>query len=230
MQRKKIKKNNGGRSRKRDYALANNSIFSSVQKPLFGFINPRILTTLRYSTQLTRVITTLNGDQYLFNLISIFDPDVTGTGHQPYGRDTLALIYNRYRVLKFMYRVLATANGCTHLVTVMSNGALNANITNQTTFSAATETPYSQRRMIPFSAARTVTSSGSIMLNQLAGVTKVQYESDDRFQAVFSADPSELMLLTLGAYNPNTSTVTVEYQIELIYEIEAFDPIIQAQS
>lgn len=35
---------------------------------------------------------------YLFRANSIFDPNFTGTGHQPYGHDTLQEIYNHYCV------------------------------------------------------------------------------------------------------------------------------------
>lgn len=31
--------------------------------------------------------------------VSIYDPDVTGTGHQPHGHDTYQLLYNHYKVL-----------------------------------------------------------------------------------------------------------------------------------
>jgi len=40
-----------------------------------------------------------NGSQ-IFRLNSIFDPDYTYTGHQPYFRDQLAALYNTYKVLK----------------------------------------------------------------------------------------------------------------------------------
>lgn len=41
---------------------------------------------------------TTNLERY-FRLNSIFDPDLTGTGHQPKGRDTWANVYQYYRVL-----------------------------------------------------------------------------------------------------------------------------------
>lgn len=37
---------------------------------------------------------------YAFRCNSLFDPDQTGTGHQPYRFDQLAAIFQRYRVLK----------------------------------------------------------------------------------------------------------------------------------
>lgn len=36
---------------------------------------------------------------YTYRANSVFDPDLTATGHQPYGRDLLSTIYLRYKVL-----------------------------------------------------------------------------------------------------------------------------------
>lgn len=37
---------------------------------------------------------------YLFRANSIFDPNYSGTGHQPYGHDQIAALYNHYEVVK----------------------------------------------------------------------------------------------------------------------------------
>jgi len=50
---------------------------------------------------------------YAFNLNSIFDPNRTGVGHQPYGHDTLSILYNRYRVISCSYRVIAQTSANT---------------------------------------------------------------------------------------------------------------------
>lgn len=44
--------------------------------------------------------TGLSGVEQVFKLNSLFDPDQTGTGHQPRGFDEYALIWKRYRVYK----------------------------------------------------------------------------------------------------------------------------------
>ncbi len=47
----------------------------------------------------------LNPYPYKFMLNSTFDPNETGTGHQPRGRDALAAIYNDYSVLSAKWKV-----------------------------------------------------------------------------------------------------------------------------
>lgn len=65
---------------------------------VFGF--PDTMTTrLRYSTYLTLTggIGVVSGNVYAAN--GIFDPDITGIGHQPLYRDVYAGIYDQYVVL-----------------------------------------------------------------------------------------------------------------------------------
>lgn len=46
---------------------------------------------------------------YVFRLNSLYDPNETGTGHQPRGYDELAAIYNSYTVLGAKWKVEAVA-------------------------------------------------------------------------------------------------------------------------
>jgi hypothetical protein len=64
----------------------------------FGFPD-RLMTTLRYHG--TIILTSTAGAlaQHGFRWNSIFDPDYTGTGHQPLYRDTYAAVYNHYAVV-----------------------------------------------------------------------------------------------------------------------------------
>lgn len=64
----------------------------------YGFPN-EIITKLRYCDLLA--LTSTNGalGYNIFSANGIFDPDITGTGHQPMWRDNYAAIYNLYVVL-----------------------------------------------------------------------------------------------------------------------------------
>jgi len=60
----------------------------------------RATALLRYNETIEIAPTTGVSGHYLFRANSIFDPNFTGTGHQPYGHDTYQSIYNHYQVLK----------------------------------------------------------------------------------------------------------------------------------
>lgn len=57
------------------------------------------MTRHRYCTQFSlNVPVTGNAVSHVFSANSLYDPDVTGVGHQPLGFDNLAAIYNHYLV------------------------------------------------------------------------------------------------------------------------------------
>lgn len=55
-------------------------------------------TTVRYSDVITLTSTSGSLAKYIFSLNSCYDPDVSGTGHQPLMWDQLTALYNRYVV------------------------------------------------------------------------------------------------------------------------------------
>lgn len=71
--------------------------------PQGGALPPTLFTKMRYSHQVILYadnLTGRTGSEYAFRMNSLYDPDFTGTGHQPVGFDQLAAIYKIYRVYK----------------------------------------------------------------------------------------------------------------------------------
>lgn len=72
------------------------------QKPGYSYLwDPfpaQATAILRYSTVVTLNPGIATPASWLFRANSIFDPDFTGVGHQPYGHDTYQSIYNHYAV------------------------------------------------------------------------------------------------------------------------------------
>lgn len=75
----------------------------------FGFPD-KLITKLHYSDVGTITCTSGVQSQYVFRLNSIYDPDYTGTGHQPMYRDQFVALYNQYAVIssKIKYTVINT--------------------------------------------------------------------------------------------------------------------------
>lgn len=221
------KKSIGGQA----YQLARSNNFLSVQRPLLGFIQPRLETTLKYNTSISISTTTGIGNYHYFSMNSIFDPDVTGTGHQPYGHDTLAALYKKYKVLRFRYHVEFTpSNDQLHVGVLPSNGPTAFNPTTLALFSLAAESPYAKSKTLSFDGGVPVSFEGDIPLNMLIGQTIGQYISDDLGSAEFGGSPTETMYFTLFTYNPSGGTVTTSVLCTFWFKCVVWDPILIAQS
>lgn len=155
------------------------------------------------------------------NLNSIFDPNRTGVGHQPYGRDTFATLYNRYRVISCHY--VASAYSLTQ--TAIQLAALPAN----EEFVAATVSEYRENPRCkyalwtPGSGAKML--KGTVNIPSLVGRNKAQYMADDRYQSDMGSSPAELAVLNLSAENLQESITdpSVIWNVTLVYTVECFD-------
>lgn len=67
---------------------------------MFDPFPAKMMTRMRYSTVVSIDPMAGSPAHHLFRANSIYDPDYTSTGHQPYGHDTMANIYNHYMVTK----------------------------------------------------------------------------------------------------------------------------------
>lgn len=164
------------------------------------------------------VVTDANGN-YVFNLNSTFDPDRTGGGHQPYGRDTLAALYNRYRVISASWRIFAQ-----NPTTAIQVAAIATNeVTTYTNMGAIVEAPRS-KFIIQMPGGNTQLLKGHVSIPSVVGRTKSQYMADDRYQAQVDADPNEIVALSIfcadssGAY-----VVGQKLFVEIMYNVEWFD-------
>jgi len=78
---------------------------------------PRTMrAVLRYSETVNLDATALTPAHYVFRAGSIFDPNYTGVGHQPYGHDTYQSIYNHYRVVKSVCKISNASNGANNII------------------------------------------------------------------------------------------------------------------
>lgn len=202
-----LRRKNYGRKRKQ----------VNVNKALTPFAQ-RYITKLKYSDTLT--LNLGNSYQYVFNLNSLFDPNRTGTGHQPYGFDQLSAIYNRYRVISCKYIVNGYAAGNPiRYGTIVSNEVPPLN-----TMSELAENPRAQTR-VQIPGGNTTMIKGSAYIPSLVGRSKAQYMADDRFQAINTASPAELALLTIYGNTMVDTGSDVLVTVTLEYTAEFFDAI-----
>lgn len=186
-------------------------------------IAQRYICKMKYADTIT---TNATGD-FQFNLNSIFDPNRSGVGHQPYGHDTMQTLYNRYRVIACGWRINFLPSTAGVPITVASFPA-NEVITF-TTGAEARENPRT-RYVSQAPGATSLTLSGKQYLPSLVGRTKAQYMADDRYQAQMGTSPGELAILNLYTFNNGDVAAATTLQVLLEYTVEFFDVKHLAQS
>jgi len=168
-----------------------------------------------------------------YNLNSLFDPDATGTGHQPYAYDQWSQFYGRYLVRRCRVRVLFAQSNDTS-DTIVICGALNG-------FSGGTLTQLQAQDLAesPFSKSDLLDrGSGQVRremtfnfdLAKISGATRVKYAADDRYAALISANPAEAIGFFINCFDFAGATVNVAFTVEIMYHAEMFDRNFPTQS
>lgn len=189
-----------------------------------GPIPASSVVTLRYSTS---VEATGSNQEHVFNLNSIFDPDRTGTGHQPLGRDQYAALYNRYRVLSCRARIIMCINaGILQTEPIVGCIVADNAGTAFSDFDTACEQQGSMTKCLG-TGGGSITFARTFDCAKITGVTPTAYK-DDRFQALMSADPAEIIALHIlfsKVFGGQAPAGTVRIRVILDYKTELFDPL-----
>jgi len=186
-------------------------------------IPARMNCKLRYAEERNMGAAATVLDTYQFRMNSVFDPNSTGTGHQPLGFDQLAALYLRY-VVKSFNCVIKVSQGTAF--SRMAFALVNNSLT-PTVFEELVER-LGAKWMYLGTQYETVHSQG-VDLWKLNGVNLETYLTDDRYSAVVSTNPTEVMNLILG-YECSAATCATWVTVELEYDVDFFDPVALAQS
>jgi len=168
---------------------------------------------------------------YQFLANSIWDPNATGIGHQPYGMDTLTALYNRYRVISCKYVINGTVtNGTTEVNSIIGVLPANEGATVTGGINELQENPRS--KFVTQYVGNEKTLKGNVYIPALVGRTKSQYMADDRYQAQTNQSPAEnaVMNIYFGFMDGTLATATADLNITLEYTVEFFDVKKQLQS
>ncbi len=162
-------------------------------------------------------------DDYRWNLNSIFDPDLTSTGHQPMGYDPWSTLYSRYRVMKVKVTLVvknhASFDGC--VITQTPNNSASA-----LSPLAAAESQWSKTTTVGQASGMDVKSiTTTFDLPLILGRTPAQYRADDRYSAVFGTSPMQTCVLHTVVSSITGNNVDLSYYIKLEYLVELFDRV-----
>lgn len=205
---------------------------TTVNKSLQPFPS-RYICKMKYCESLNGVggPTGAGYGNYQFLANSIYDPNATGVGHQPYGMDTLTALYNRYRVISCSYVINGTVtNAGTEVNSVIGVLSANEGATVSGGINEFQENPRS--KFITQYVGNEKTLKGKVYIPALVGRTKSQYMADDRYQAQTNASPVEnaVMNIYFGFMDGTLATAAADLNITLEYTVEFFDVKKQLQS
>ena len=182
----------------------------------------RMVVTLRYveTVGLTNSLTGVSSYNICCN--SIYDPNLSGTGHQPYGHDTYATIYNQYTVLNSKIKVKP------NLGTSTSGLTWAVGIEDTVTSTTAADT-WMERPTYVHRKNTTAYSPDAKELSLTWNRAKL-FPREDVYRilsAPFGSNPSEIEVFNIVLQSFNAAalgtiyfTVEVEYTCEL-YELQA---------
>lgn len=153
-----------------------------------------------------------------WNVNSLYDPDLTGTGTQPMGFDQLATIYNKYQVF-----------GCAYEWTLMQLDrpskhvaiATNSSSTIPADVNAAIETPYSKSTFTnPEAGTRRI--KGYVNIKKLLGQSQAAF--DRRYnESDVTGSPSQQVILNLMSLSATTGWYQYTTDVKLTFYCKFFE-------
>lgn len=166
---------------------------------------------------------------YVFRGNSLFDPDVTGTGHQPLYFDQYSALYSKYRVL-----------GSSLQLDVVNNSGVSALFyaaeanTDVSTITAIS-TLYEQSRaaapkLVPIAARITSRMKRYMSTRKVCGLTKTQVY-DDTFAAGVTGSPSNVWYWNILFESVDgTTVINGHFMVKIDYYVQFFDRTLIGQS
>lgn len=186
---------------------------------------------LRYVESISRTTTSGVLDNYVFRANSCFDPDFTGTGHQPMGFDQWSALFNHYTVLGSKISVTAqiVTNASTKPVIAgvyLSDGS-GAPYTLFTEFAEAKKGRW--RQMLPSIGEKSYKLVSKFSAKKFYGLKDVM--DNQNLRAAVTTNPGEDAFYHLWCQCADAaSTATVRYTIVIDYIVKFTEPKDLAQS
>jgi len=190
------------------------------QLPLFPI---RTRKRLPYHDDINFTGTASASAAYIFSANGIFDPDITGTGHQPMGFDQMMLYYNHYTVIRSRVVVNCVNTTVTNpiYVGIHLQGA-TTQITDPRILLEEGQVVYCSLSQIGVNGSQAVLRS-SVDCGAFQGVDDVLDDPNMRGDA--ASNPTEQLYYALYCWNPFNATVpTASFSVRLEYDVMFHEP------
>lgn len=175
---------------------------------------------------------------YVLSGNSLFDPDVSGTGHQPMGFDQWTAFYAQYLVMgckvKATYSITtgstAPTQNCKFSLTPLASDVDSSVITGMTDISNVIETPGSKFRQGNIvGGGPSFTLQNYMPTHKVDGVNRMKVLIDDQYAGLMGglgvgSSPTNNWRWILGIQpTDNSSTITGYVTFQLTYYAKLFD-------
>ncbi len=183
---------------------------------LVGF--PQVTkTTLKYHEGVLLDPTAGQFKTYLYKCNGLYDPNYTGTGHQPMGYDQLASVYSHYCVTASRIKL-------TQLTSPANPTVVGVLVSDQNGSSGPWPAVTEQAKNRVSFVAPTQSSTQKIIVRQkwdLHTMTGIIDGSDSTYSAAVGADPTDVQyfIIFLQALDMSTDIAAQWYLVELEYDV-----------
>lgn len=178
----------------------------------------KIITKLKYSEAVSLTLAAASTLGYYMYRTSLYDPDVTGLGHQPLWRDQLDYMYTKYRVhgIKYKFTIINTN------VQQLTAGAvvMQPDSTAETNLNTIRERNNSRPFILPgYTGGNGRVVKGFMHTGYPHGLSKSDFLADEDFEAAMNANPVKTSILAIYCYTLNNGA-TINIQVDLTYYVE----------
>lgn len=231
---KKQAKTSTKASKRRNRALALSPVIGVA---FFDPFPPRLNRTLVYCQALAQLsdgaVAFKTGAAVTFNLNSVFAP-LTAGAHQPYGFDQLSPLYQKYKVTHVTFKIRMLPTLSTNFT--FSGGLVWCVVPVNSVYdpsSSATEFVLEKPGggILCGSSVNPVNHTMSIPIHQAAGITKQQFNADvEDYSSLVTASPAKIPVLRIAAWSTAATAQYTDWFVEVHYQVEFYDRLIQASS
>lgn len=188
--------------------------------PAYSPLPKMMVSRLRYMEKDIAVNPTVGGlaADYVFRLNSLFDPNLTGTGHQPVGFDQLMVLYKYYTVLRARAHVAFQNTDASNEALVCAH--VNNTSTAITDIRTCVENGRTAYQLLTKTGGSRDISNVFISADVAKELGVKNIRDDDLLRGTSTSDPSrQLYLHVVG--QPNSTADSAVIGLTVIIEFEA---------
>jgi hypothetical protein len=152
----------------------------------------------------------------------MFDPDYTGTGHQPRYFDQYSAVYQKYKVFSSSCTIeMINFSGTNPAIFTL---VPNTEIITFTNWQTAAELPFSKTsEIMPVASRYPFACSTMISTQKVSGLSIYQINDED-WSALCSTNPLTLWYWTICASSTDLSTVLqVQFRVRMVFTAKFYE-------